>query len=82
MRTFYPFKTFIILFFFCFNLLGQEQTLVHTLDEFNQAVKEVRPGSTIVLANGVWKDAELLLEGKGTSKAPITLTVEDKGKVT
>ncbi len=36
---------------------------------------------TIVLANGVWKDAELLFEAVGTEEAPITLEAETKGEV-
>ena len=56
--------------------------LVHTVEEFNAKVSEAQPGDSIVLANGVWKDAELLFEGNGTAEEPITLTVEEKGKVT
>ncbi|TKD62517.1 chondroitinase-B domain-containing protein [Flavobacterium sp. ASW18X] len=55
--------------------------VVHNVAEFDQAVANAKPGTTITLANGVWKDAELLLEGEGTAEAPITLTVEEKGKV-
>lgn len=55
--------------------------LVRTVDEFNAAVEKAQPGDKIVLANGVWKDAELVFTGKGTAEAPITLTVEEKGKV-
>ena len=54
---------------------------VSTIDEFNQAVKEAQPGTTITLANGIWKDTELLFEGKGTKENPIRLTAEEKGKV-
>lgn len=56
--------------------------LVHSLEEFNQAVEQVKPGQTIVLANGIWKDVELVFKGKGSESEPITLTVEEKGKVT
>lgn len=56
--------------------------VVHNVAEFNEAVASAKPGDRIVLANGVWKDAELLFEGYGTADAPITLTVEEKGKVT
>ena len=56
--------------------------LVKTVTEFNDAVRNARPGDEIVLANGVWKDVELVFTGKGTAKNPLTLTVEDKGKVT
>lgn len=58
------------------------QGLVRNLDEFNLAVAQAKPGDKIVLANGVWKDTELLFTGEGTEEAPIVLTVEEKGKVT
>ncbi|MEN3324801.1 chondroitinase-B domain-containing protein [Mariniflexile soesokkakense] len=56
--------------------------LVKDVSEFNEAVKNAKPGDVITLANGVWKDAELVFEGKGTPEKPITLSVEEKGKVT
>ncbi|WP_282031389.1 polysaccharide lyase 6 family protein [Winogradskyella eximia] len=56
--------------------------LVKNISQFNDAVKNAKPGDIITLANGVWKDAELVFEGKGTAKDPIKLTVETKGKVT
>lgn len=56
--------------------------LVKTIEEFNKAVSNAQPGDVITLANGVWKDAELVFEGQGTQENPITLKVEEKGKVT
>ena len=56
--------------------------LVKDVAEFNDAVKNANPGDVITLANGVWKDAELVFEGNGTEENPIMLTVEDKGQVT
>ncbi|MGB5418778.1 chondroitinase-B domain-containing protein [Algibacter sp.] len=56
--------------------------LVKDVSEFNDAVKNAKPGDVITLANGVWNDAELVFEGKGTEGNPIKLTVEEKGKVT
>ncbi len=56
--------------------------LVKNSAEFNKAVAEAKPGDVIVMANGVWKDTELVFEGKGTAEKPITLTVESLGKVT
>jgi poly(beta-D-mannuronate) lyase len=56
--------------------------LIKNVSEFNDAVKNAKPGDTITLANGIWKDAELVLEGRGTAEKPIILTVEEKGKVT
>lgn len=60
----------------------QQNNTVKNVAEFNDAVLNAEPGSVITLANGVWKDAELVFEGKGTEDNPIKLTVEDKGKVT
>lgn len=82
MRNILSIQTLLILLFFSCQPQGEKQTLVHTLEEYNQAVNDAKPGSTIVLANGVWENVELLFEGKGTAEAPITLTVEEKGKVT
>ncbi len=55
---------------------------VTDLKELNSAIKNCKAGDTIIMANGVWKDIELLFEAKGTAENPITLTVEEKGKVT
>ena len=40
-----------------------------------------QPGDAIVLANGVWKDFEILFAGKGRPEQPITLKAETKGQV-
>jgi len=55
--------------------------LVKNVDEFNRAVESATPGTRIVLANGIWKDAELLFKGEGTENDSIVLSVETKGKV-
>ncbi|WP_246146999.1 polysaccharide lyase 6 family protein [Seonamhaeicola marinus] len=51
------------------------------MSEYTQAVAEAKPGDVIVLANGVWNNTELVFEGKGEEGNPITLTVEEKGRV-
>lgn len=58
-----------------------EDVLVQSQEEFQKAVNGVKPGHTVVLANGVWKDFEILFVGKGTAEQPITLTAETKGEV-
>lgn len=60
----------------------KKKNTVTTLNEFNTAVKNAKPGDVITLANGVWNNTELLFAAKGTAEKPITLTVEEKGKVT
>lgn len=59
-----------------------QSTLVGDLQAYQRAVAAARPGDSIVLANGVWKDAELVFKGNGSAEKPITLTVQKKGKVT
>jgi poly(beta-D-mannuronate) lyase len=56
--------------------------VVKDIKEYNLAVENAKPGDVIALKNGIWNDVELVLKGKGTEANPITLTVEEKGKVT
>ena len=58
-----------------------ESILVKDVEAFNNALSEAKPGTVIKLANGIWKDAELLFEGSGNDSLPIILTAETKGKV-
>jgi len=58
-----------------------ETLLVHSQDEFEDAVDDLEPGDTIMLANGEWRDFEILFTGFGTPGQPITLTAETKGEV-
>ena len=55
--------------------------LVGTQSEYEKAVEAAQPGDTIVLANGEWRDFEILFTGEGTADQPITLTAETKGQV-
>lgn len=59
----------------------QADTLVRTQQEFNEAVGAAQPGDTITMANGVWRDFEMVFTGVGTEEKPITLTAETRGKV-
>ena len=58
-----------------------ETLLVSTQDEYDDAVDELEPGDTIMLANGEWRDFEILFTGRGDLDRPITLTAETKGEV-
>ena len=57
------------------------ETLVSNQEEFRDAVERARPGHVIVLANGVWRDFEMLFTGTGLPEQPITLTAETRGQV-
>ncbi|WP_435133078.1 chondroitinase-B domain-containing protein [Formosa sp. A9] len=65
----------------CNTKTSTSKDLVSNVEAFNTKVVNAKPGDEIVLANGVWTDAELIFEAHGTKENPITLTVEDKGKV-
>lgn len=73
----------LLLIFAC--LIGcaapASETVVRTQAEYRDAAESLRPGETIVLANGEWQDFEVLFTGVGTADRPITLKAETKGKV-
>lgn len=71
--------TFFTLTFSC--AIAQKTEIVKNVAEFEEAVKTAQPGGHIILANGIWIDAELLFQANGTAEKPITLTAEEKGKV-
>lgn len=71
---------FLLIVFSC-NHQNENAKIVKTINAYNEAVAIAKPGDVIVLANGVWNNAELVFEGKGTKEQPIILTVEEKGKV-
>lgn len=58
-----------------------ETTIVRTQAEFLRAAKTLAPGDTIKLANGEWRDFQIVFTGAGTAEKPITLAAETRGKV-
>lgn len=79
--TFLAFSVAVMLYVTSISGCKAQQAIVRNTETFNTAVKKAKPGDKIILANGVWKDAELVFSAKGTKAAPITLSVETKGKV-
>lgn len=69
----------IIIWFF----LGQARadTLVRNITQFNQVVPILKPGDTVILANGEWQDVELQFKANGTQDKPVTLKAQTPGKV-
>jgi poly(beta-D-mannuronate) lyase len=55
--------------------------LVSTPEAYNVAVRASVAGDTVILANGVWRDFEILFTGEGTAAKPITLRAQTPGKV-
>lgn len=58
-----------------------ESIYVENIKELNEAISQVKSGGEIVLANGVWQDAQINFFGQGTEEAPITLRAETPGEV-
>ena len=61
--------------------LVAKEWLVDSQTAYKKALKKVKAGDNIVLANGTYNNFEILFEGKGTKEQPITLKAETKGKV-
>lgn len=55
--------------------------LVRTQDEYRKIAQKLQPGDVVVLANGKWRDFEIVFSGKGTKAKPIALMAETPGKV-
>jgi len=55
--------------------------LVTDQSQFRAAVKEAKPGDSIILADGEWRDFQIVFTGTGTAEKPIVLTAQTKGKV-
>ena len=73
--------TLLVLSFVLSQAGHTETLLVRSQEEFEDAVDDLEPGDTVVLANGIWRDFEILFTGFGTPDQPITLTAETKGEV-
>ena len=73
--------TLLVLSFMLSQAGHADTLLVSSQDEFEDAVDNLEPGDTIMLANGTWRDFEILFTGFGTLGKPITLTAETKGEV-
>ena len=57
------------------------EVLVRDQPAYRAAVEQAAPGDVIVLADGEWRDFEMVFAGSGTPEAPITLIAQTKGKV-
>jgi len=71
----------LVLVFAVATPLRAERYLVRDQDEYAGALERVAAGDVIVLANGEWRDFDLVVTGKGREGAPITITGEEPGKV-
>ncbi len=76
------FKHIVLLFLLLLapSIVGQE-VLVASISEYNITIKNAKPGSVIVLKNGVWNDFKMNAFGDGEKGNPIIVKAETPGKV-
>lgn len=75
-------KLAIFIISLLFSIVSYAKTIkVNTPQDLQSAVLKAQPGDTILLENKEWKDAELIIDGKGTLKQPIVIMPETKGGV-
>lgn len=60
---------------------GQLENDIVDQSKFKDAVLNAKPGDTIRMAAGTWRDAQLVFEGKGTAQKPIVLMAQTPGAV-
>ena len=56
--------------------------LIRDADELAQAMRQAQPGDELVLADGEWRDQELVFAGHGSAERPITLRPQTPGQLT
>lgn len=67
--------------FACTSTKKGNEHLVKNANELKQAIETAKPGDEIVMADGVWKDIQIVFTGIGTAQQPITLRAQTAGKV-
>ncbi|WP_425408453.1 chondroitinase-B domain-containing protein [Hyphococcus sp.] len=58
-----------------------EDYLVKDQGAYEDALKRLQPGDKLILADGVWRDFEIVFQAVGEEGAPILLTAQTPGKV-
>ncbi|MCX7886683.1 MAG: polysaccharide lyase 6 family protein [Verrucomicrobiae bacterium] len=54
---------------------------VGTPAQLMAVLKQAQPGDVIVMADGVWRDVDIVFVARGTAERPITLRAQTPGKV-
>ncbi len=66
---------------FLLSACANSNLLVADQAELKQAIKQSKPGQTIVMKNGVWSDIEIIFKAEGKKDAPIQLVAQNPGQV-
>ena len=59
----------------------REGIYVNNAEELNKAISQAKPGTSIVMSNGIWNDVQIKFFGQGKKENPITLRAETPGQV-
>ncbi len=66
----------------CFAQIGNAaQYVVANVSDISTRMTAALPGDTLVMADGVWLDADILMRGNGAPGLPITLRAQTPGNV-
>jgi hypothetical protein len=76
-----PANRYVLPFLFLAASLEAKTVTVNDAAQFDAACREAKPGDTLLLRAGEWKDARLVFRANGSASAPITLTAEKPGAV-
>jgi poly(beta-D-mannuronate) lyase len=65
----------------CVRLASAAEHRVSSAAELHKASVGLKPGDDVILADGEWRNQELIFRGAGTAEEPITFRAETEGKV-
>ncbi|KGL61792.1 chondroitinase-B domain-containing protein [Polaribacter sp. Hel1_85] len=79
-------KNLLLIFSLFLTLISCNQKVTNEISvsdasELKDAAKNAKAGDIILVKNGTYKDAEIVLQGEGTKENPIILKAETPGKV-
>lgn len=60
---------------------GGKKYGVSSAEDISRVLKEAKPGDTLVMQDGVWRDQQIVFKGRGTYRSPIVLTAQTPGDV-
>lgn len=75
-------KYILVFLFLSLHFVNAKTTKVQNIAQYKEAQKSIAAGDSIVLANGVWNNVEIIFKGNGTESKNIFLVAETPGKVT
>lgn len=70
-----------VIHFFIFFLVASRVFAYNDIAALTKAVRAAKPGDTLVLDDGIYKDAQMVLVGKGAAGKPIVIKAQSPDKV-